>query len=152
MIEAAERSRMSAALGMRCESMLVTRESSRSAVKSAVSMESTGVIEVLAIGENSAAGYVAVVVEHDPVVPIVSPVSPSPTEPAKEANSETKAPCETGPRKVQPGIPIPARPDPKGCSIDEPRIILGNVNDLRVRGLDHNGLPLLAHFFLQCAL
>src|SRR5882762_6118246 len=34
----------------------------------------------------------------------------------------------------------------------EPRVILRNVNHLRVGGFDHNGLPLIAHVFLRCAL
>jgi len=75
---------------MGCESMLATAKSSiTSTMKSSASMKSTGMIEVVAIDENSAVGYVTVVIEHDPVMPIVSPVSPSPAKPAKEANSKT---------------------------------------------------------------
>ncbi len=153
MIKATERAGVGAGLAMGCEPMLATAKSFlTSTMKSAASMKSTDAIEVVAIDENSAVGYVAVVIEHDPVMPIVSPVSPSPAKPTKEANSKAKAEGDSRTAKVQPGIRIPARPDADGCSIDEPWVILGNVNNLRVRRLDHNGLPLLAHLFLRCAL
>ena len=160
MIKATERAGVGAGLAMGFESMLATTKSSfTSTMKSPASMESTstmkstGAIEVVAIDENSAVGYVAVVVEHDPVVmPIVSPVSPSPAKPAKEANSKAKTPSESWPREVQPRIPVPARPHPDGLSIDEPRIILRHVNNLGICGLNHNGLPLFAYLFLRSAL
>src|SRR5271169_1504392 len=116
-------------------------------------MESSGAIEIVAIDENSAVGDVGAVVEHDPVVvPIVSPVSPAPAKPAEKANSKAKIPCEPWPREVQPGIPIPAGPDPDGLSIHEPGVVFGNVNNFRVSWFDHNALPLIAHVFLRCAL
>lgn len=89
MIKTTESAGMSAGLGMRTrESMLRCR-----AVETwAAAVKSTGVIEIVAIDENSAVGYVAVVVKHDPVVtPIVSPVPPAPAKPAKEADSKAEA-------------------------------------------------------------
>jgi len=73
--------------------MLAAGESSFGpATVQSASVRSTGVIEVVAVREDSAVGYVVVVVEHDTVVmPVVSPVVPSPAEPAKEADSKAEA-------------------------------------------------------------
>ena len=55
-------------------------------------MKSARVIEVVAIDEDSAVGYVGIVAEHDVVaMPIVSPVVPAPSEPAEEADSKAEA-------------------------------------------------------------
>jgi hypothetical protein len=94
MIKAAECAGVRSRLAMwRLKSMLATGESSGlSAMKSASSMKSAGAIELVAICEHSAVGYVAVVVENNAVMmPIVSPVVPSPPEPAKEADSKAEA-------------------------------------------------------------
>ena len=108
MVEAAERARMGATLGMRCgESMLATTESSRpSPMKAATTIESTpGSIEVRAISENSAVGYVTVVVKHNIVVtPIRSPVAPSPAKAAKEADSKPQAKSNSRAANVKAGI------------------------------------------------
>src|ERR1700687_641903 len=148
MIKATEGARVGPGLAMRCESMLSTRKSSRSSI-----VKSAGGVEVLAIVENSAAGFVTVVVEKDAMVmPVISPVPPAPAKPAKETDSKAQPPGEPWPREVQSGIPVPAGPDPDGRSIDEPRIILRHINNFRIRGLDHNGLSLLFHLFLRGAL
>jgi hypothetical protein len=116
-------------------------------------MKSTGVIEVVAIDENPAVGLVVVVIETNVLVmPIVSPVSPSPAETSKETNSKAKAKFDSRAGKEQSWIRIPAGPDPDGFSVNEPRVVLGNVNDLRFCGLDHNGLSLLAYLLLRRAL
>src|SRR5882724_8723817 len=96
------------------------------------------------------AGVVVGVVVVDDIVmmPIISPVVPAPAKTAEEADSKAETKRNTRSGKVQSGIPIPAGPDPDGLSIREPGIIFRNVNDLRVRGLDHNGLPLLSDVFL----
>src|SRR5271157_2424919 len=115
-------------------------------------MEPSGAIEIVAIDENSALGNVGVMVVDDPVVvPIVSPVSPAPAETAKKADSKTESERNSGTREEQPRIPIPAGPDPDGFAIDEPRVILRHVNNLRIGWFDHNGLPLLAYVFLRGA-
>src|ERR1039458_3120819 len=83
-------------------------------------MKSTGAIEIIAIDENSAVGDVGAVVESDPVImPVISPVSPAPAKPAKEADSKAEAKRNSGTIKEQPRIPIPARPDPDGLSIHQ---------------------------------
>ena len=85
------------------------------------------------------------------VMPVVSPVVPAPAKSAKEADSKAEAKRNSRAGKVQSWIPIPARPDPDGLSIHQPGVVLRHVNNLRIGWFDHNGLPLLAHFFLRCA-
>jgi len=130
------------------------------ALKSASAMNPASVIEVRApaiegvvIGEDSAVGYVSVVVINDIVVmPVRSPMVPSPTKPAEIANSKAQPKRDSRAAKKQSRIRIPTRPDPDRFPIREPRVILRNVNNLRVGGFDHNGLPLIAHVFLRRAL
>ena len=75
------------------KSMLATGESSGlSAMKSASSMKTAGAIELVAICEDSAVGLVVVMIETNVVVmPVVSPMVPSPSESTKEANSKAEA-------------------------------------------------------------
>ena len=108
-----------------------------------------GVIKGVVISEDSTVGYVSVVVVDDSVVmPIISPVVPAPAEAAEEADSEAEAKRNTRSGKVQSWIPIPVRPRPDRISIHEPGVIFRHVNDLRIGGFDHNGLPLLSDVFL----
>ncbi len=131
-----------------------------SALKSASTTKPAGMIEacasaieVVAIGEDSAVGNVAVVVVNDiAVVPVKSPVMPSPTKAAKQSRLEAKAKNHTWSRKVEPGVRIPARPGHERRSIHEPRIIFRHVNNLRVGWLDHNCLSLVGYFFQRRAL
>src|SRR4029077_16226350 len=121
-------------------------------MKAAAMIKSTSAgVEVFAIDEHPAVRHVAVVIELDIVVmPIRSPMVPTPTEAAKEADSEAEAPSQPWSGKVQSWIPIPAWPHGKRLSIHEPRIVLRNVNHFRVGGLNHNRLSLIADFFLRC--
>src|SRR5579864_6616112 len=155
MIKAAECAGMHTTLSVwRGESMLAARESScSSTVKSVCCMKSASRVEVLAICENSAVRYVTVMIEKDVVVmPVESPVTPSPPESAKEANSKTESPRQDRAFHVQSGIPIPIRPHRKRLSIDQPRVVFRHVDNLRISGLDHNGLARLADFFLRRTL
>src|SRR6266478_7111064 len=131
-----------------------------SALKSASTMESaamigicTRVIEGVVIGEDSAVGYVGVVVEHDSMaMPVVSPVVPAPAIAAKEADAKAQDKRNSRSGKIQPWIPIPAWPDPDRLSIHEPGIVFRHVNDLRIGRRDHNRLSLLGHLLLGCAV
>src|SRR5579871_319317 len=116
-------------------------------------VKSASMIEVVAVDEDSAVRDVSGVIEnHIVVVPIVSPMSPAPPESMEEADAETKAKRDSRTGEVKSWIRIPARPDSDRLSINEPRIVLRHINNLRVRGLDHNCFPLLAYFFLGRAL
>jgi hypothetical protein len=169
-IEAAERAGMTTRLDMRSsesvarvyESMLRGRSmepriSARAAaLKSASTSESvatievgTRVIEVVAIGEDSAAGDIAVVMEDDSVaMPVISPVVPSPAKAAKQADAKAEAPRNSRPGKVQSRIPIPARPNSEGLAIDQPGIVCRHKNNLGINWLDHDRLPLPGHSLL----
>src|ERR1700722_5622636 len=115
------------------------------AMKSAGSVKSTGVVEVVAIDEDAAVGNVGVVVVNDAVVmPVISPVVPTPTKASVEANSKAQAKCNSGARKKQSWIRIPARPDSDWLSVYEPRVILRHVNDFRIGWCNHDRLALLA--------
>src|ERR1700676_2258289 len=106
-------------------------------------------IEGVVIGKDSAVGYVSVVVVNNIVVmPVRSPVVPSPTKPTEIANSKAQPKPNSRAVKKQSRIRIPAWPNPDGLSIRKPRVILRNVNNLRVGRFDHNGLALIAHVFL----
>src|SRR5437660_11636557 len=112
----------------------------------------TRAIKVVAIDEDSAVGDVAVMIEKDTVViPIRSPVVPTPAKPAKEADAKAETKRQTPTCKVQSRIPIPACPDPDRLSIDDPRIVLPHADNLRFRWFDPNGLSLLRITFLRCA-
>src|SRR5437868_14608070 len=156
MIEATERARVGPGLGMCSKVMLRCRRSMEtrvSAVESSSTTKSTGMIEVVTIDKDSAVGNVGVVVENDSVVmPVVSPVVPAPTEAAKEADSKAKAKRHSRAGKEQSWVGIPAGPYSDWFPIDDPRVVLRHVDNLRVRGLDHNRLSLFAHLFLRCAL
>lgn len=113
MIKAAERAGVATGLGMRrrksmlrgYESMLRgrsmdSRTSARTpALKSASAMKSAAMIEVpvpaiegVVIDENSAVRHEGVVVEGDmAVIPVRSPMVPSPAEPAKKADAKAQA-------------------------------------------------------------
>src|SRR5207245_2052828 len=110
-------------------------------------------IKLFAIDEYPAVGDLAMMIEKDTVViPIRSPVVPTPAKPAKEADAKAETKRKTRTCKVQSRIPIPAWPDADRLSIDEPRIVLRHVNNLRFGWFDHNGLSLLRNLFLRCAV
>src|ERR1700693_489503 len=115
-------------------------------------VNSTGAVKVAAIGENSAMGYITMMVEHHSMttMPVVPPVSPAPAESAKKADSKAEPKRDSRAANVQSRIRIPSWPDSNGRSIHEPRVIFRHVNDIRIGRLDHNGLTLLAHLFLRC--
>jgi hypothetical protein len=88
-IKTAERPRVCTGLAMPGKTVLGSSESSprRSTMKSAAA------IEVVAVHEDSAVGYVSVVVELNPVptAPIVAPVVPAPAISAKQTDSKADA-------------------------------------------------------------
>src|SRR6266404_712514 len=82
-------------------------------------------IECIVVEKRPAVGHETVVVKNNIVVmPIRSPVVPSPAKPAKEANAKPQAKRDSRSGKEQSGIRIPAWPNPHGRSIHEPGIIL----------------------------
>src|SRR5258705_217368 len=49
----------------------------------------------------------------------------------------------------QPRIGVPTREHCQRISVSEPGIIFRNIDDVRSRGLDHDGLPLGLHLLLR---
>jgi len=167
-IEATKRARMRAWLAMPGESTLRCRATAESitvniaAVKCASTMKSAAVLEVVvratgvvvAIYKCSAVRDVHVAVVNDCVVmPVRSPVMPSPAETAKETDRIADAKQDSRFGNEQARIPIPPRPSHQRPPIDDdPRIVFGNVNNFRVAWRDHNCLSFLSDVFLCRAL
>jgi hypothetical protein len=149
MIEATESAGVHATLAVgRRESMLWRPTVKASPMKAMIEPASASV-EVITINENSAVGHVAVVVEKDAVmVPIGSPMVPTPAKTTKKANAEAEAKSNSGTRKVQTGIPVPAWPDRNRRAIDKPRIVLRHVDHLGVGRFDHDRRSVVGHLLL----
>jgi len=144
MVETAEGAGMIAAVKFSSTSSVeptATIESASSTIESASST-----IEA-PVRENPAVGCPAVVVEENTMSP-PTPVAPTPAKPSKEAKAKTKAEGKSRAGKVKSRIPVPAWPGHEWPSIDEPGIVLGHVNNLRIGGFDRNVLSVLRYFFL----
>ena len=83
------------------------------------------------------------------VVPIGSPVVPAPSKTSEEADSEPDSEREV--RAVIPdsGIRVPSRPGHDGTSVNHPRIIRGDVNDLGIGRLNDDRRPLCLYDLLR---
>ena len=91
---------------------------------------------------------VVMVEEGSTAVPVESPVTPTPTKSAEEANakSDTKRKAWAAPKDS--GHRVPARVGNDRRSIDEPRIISRDVDDLWVGGFNNDGVALRAYLLL----
>src|SRR6266404_871790 len=97
---------------------------SASTLKSVSTLKSATMIDVRAlaiegvvIGEDSAVGNISVVVINDIVVmPVRSPMVPTPAKSAKKADSKAEAKRNSGAVKEQSWIRIPSRPNPDRLS------------------------------------
>jgi hypothetical protein len=149
MIEATESAGVHATLAVgRRESMLWRPTVKSSPMKPMIEPASASV-EVIAINENSAVGHVAVVVEKDAVmVPIGSPMVPTPAKTTKKAKAEAEAKSNSGTRKVQTWIPVPAWPHRNRRAIDKPRIVFRHVDHLGVGRFDHDRRSVVGHLLL----
>jgi len=148
MAEVAEGARASAALtagcGVASSSPPVTAER---LVGSAGTVVNTTVraftsVERAPVIKRSALGVVpAVVVDCIVVMPIEPPMTPSPSKTAEEADS--KADSEEEERTVIPnsGIGVPPRPSDDRASVNDPRIIGGDINDFGAGRLDLDNEP-----------
>jgi hypothetical protein len=123
MIKASKRAGMGRRLGMRwyesvlrcCEAMdtRVPGKTAGASMKTARVIEvlSRTIVVVVAIYKRSAVRHINVVVENDSsVVPVKSPVVPSPAEPTKEADSEAYAERNPWTAKVESRVWIPTWP------------------------------------------
>jgi hypothetical protein len=98
----------------------------------------TPTVEGVAVIKRGAPGDVPVVVEENVMPPpIESPVRPAPPITSEEANSEAGSEGEIRPpAKPNSRIWIPPRPGCERASVDHPRIVGGNVDDIGRGGLN----------------
>jgi hypothetical protein len=137
MVKSAECARTSASHFARAGGSGKPLTAGRSAAAFMVEVHSTG-LETVAVDDRSAMGDICVVVIDNPAVmaPVESPMAPPPAKAAKESNSEAKAKSDPGPFQEKPRIGIPTWEHRQRIAVHEPRIILGNVNDVGLRGLN----------------
>ncbi len=113
-------------------------------IRPAIVEVASSAIEGIVVEESSAVRFKVVVIKDDIVVmPVRSPVVPSPAKAAKETNAKTQAKLNSWSGQEQSGIFIPAWPDSNRRSIDKPGIVFRHVNDLWIGWFDHNCLSLL---------
>lgn len=153
MIEATESAGVHASLAVGRRESMLWRPTVKSSPMRPMIEPASASVEVIAINENSAVGHVTVVVEKDAVmVPIRSPMVPAPAKATKKANAEAETKSDSGTRKVQTGIPVPAWPHRNRSAIHKPRIVLRHVDHLGVGRFDHDRRSVVGHLLLWRAL
>src|SRR5271157_1116216 len=97
------------------------------AIKSAAPAScSVGIAPVII---RSAPGVVpAVVIHWVSVMPIESPMTPAPSKTSEPTDSEAEAEIEVRSAKPNSGIRVPPRPRHYGPSVNQPRVVRGDVN------------------------
>src|SRR5437016_11018899 len=143
------RRRMSTESGISANIASVKRVAAMKATARVIEIVAGTIGVVVAIYKSSTVGYVDVAVVNDPVVmPVRSPVMPSPSEAAKEthriANSKQNSRCGN----IESRVPIPSRPSDQGRTVHNPGIVFGNVNNFGIGWRDHNCLSLLRDILL----
>jgi hypothetical protein len=124
-------------------------EDTAPAVRSAAAFASLP-IEVVSVVERVASRVVAVViVDYVAVTPVKSPMMPAPPITSVPSDSERRPE-----REVRTAIPnswiwIPARPRHDGISVYHPRIVGGDINDIRAGRLDADSGVLLCYGLLR---
>src|ERR1039457_133222 len=110
-------------------------------------------VEIAPVVESVASGVVPVVVINcEMVMPIESPMGPPPSKPAEEADSEADSEREVRAAIPDSRIRIPARPRQYGISVNQPRIIRRNVNDIGIRRLNDDRRALRRYVLLRRGL
>src|SRR5208282_2887397 len=71
----------------------------------------------------------AAAISHPVVPPIETPIAPTPSITSEETDSEAETEREIRAVKPNSGIGVPLRPRHDGTSVNQPRIIRGDVND-----------------------
>src|SRR5208283_1215950 len=110
-------------------------------------------VEVVPVIKRAALGVVPVVVIHyDSVMPIESPLRPAPSIAPEEADSESRSEREVRAAKPDSGIGVPSRPRHYGTSVNRPRIIRGDVNDIGASRLNDDRRALRRYRLLRRGL
>src|SRR6266850_4821817 len=122
------------------ESATVIHAGVSAAKRSATVRAYATMAEIVAIDERVAMRDVGiVVVDHAPVVPVVSPVVPTPAKSAEVADAKAVAEIDTRLAEVESRERIPTRIDPYRSSVHDPRIVLRHVNHFGVHRLNDDG-------------
>jgi len=92
------------------------------------------------------------IVECSTAMPVVAPVVPAPAISAEEADtkSNTKGKADAVPKNAGHGIPAGIRDDRP--TVHEPRVVGGDINDLRVGRFDDDGAALRRNLLLFVAI
>ena len=101
-------------------------------------------VEAVPVIKRVAPGVVpATAIGCEPASPVESPVIPAPSKASEKADSKPHSERQVRAAIPNSGIRVPSRPCHDGIPISHPRIICGDVNDLRVGGLndDCRALP-----------
>src|ERR1700748_2082996 len=110
----------------------------------------TCMANAVAIHKCSAMGDVpCVVIYHRPVMPIESPVAPSPSIAREETQSESNAGGNSCSSEIEARIGIPAGPPSGWRPIYQPRIVLREVDNSGVYRFDRDRLPLCCDRLLR---
>src|SRR5882724_3500353 len=129
----------------------------KSAMRNVVVRESTAgmdeprmsVTEVRVMAEGRTVRDVPVmIVQHIVVVPVGSPVMPAPAETSEDADPNTQAERNPWAIEIEAG-----NADPRGVvweriSVDDPWIVFGYVNDVRICRFNRNRLSVIRDSFL----
>ena len=92
------------------------------------------------------------VIKRVVVMPVESPVTPSPSKTAEPADSEAKSKRQVRTAKPDSRIWIPSRPRYDGISVNQPRIIRGDIYNIRISRLNFHCRVLRRYSLLRCVL
>ena len=108
-------------------------------------------MKTIAVDDRPAVRDVRVVVVDDSavVVPIVSPVVPTPAEAGKHSNSEAQSKSDSRAVQEKPRVRIPAGEDSEWIAICEPGIVLRYVNHVGSYRLNNDRFSLCTYFLLR---
>lgn len=126
---------------------------SREAAATANVAPRTSAVKIVPVIERVAVGVVAVVVVNwVAIVPVESPMSPAPSEAAKETDAERDPEGKIRTAIPNSRIRIPAGPRTNGPAVNNPWVVSGNVNNFGIGRLnDHRG-ALVRYGLLRSAL
>src|SRR5208282_5368687 len=105
--------------------------------------------EIAPVVKRSAPGEVPAAAKHCvSVMPVESPMTPSPSKAAEPADSEAEPELEIRAAKPDSGIRIPPRPSHDGITVNQPRIICRDINHIGLGRLNVNIRAVLLNDFV----
>src|ERR1700693_1127636 len=90
------------------------------------------------------------VVDRVMVVPVESPMSPSPSETTEPADAEAKSKGQVRATKPYARIVVPIGPGRYRISVNGPGVVGRNIDHLRLSRLNHNIIVLILYNLLRC--